>query len=80
MNCLAAGGLQLGVPFNVDNDEILSEDELGSAAGRVIVICGRFGTGKTTLALTIAAEVANKGGVGWVIPTEQTPGGLQALP
>ena len=39
--------------------------------GRVILVSGRFGSGKSLLALHMAIEVARKGGVAWVIPLEQ---------
>ncbi|MHB8521882.1 MAG: ATPase domain-containing protein [Limisphaerales bacterium] len=40
-------------------------------AGRVVLVRGRFGTGKSTLALSLAAEVARKEGIAWVMPLEQ---------
>lgn len=40
--------------------------------GRSILTVGRFGTGKSLLSLQIAAEVARKGGIVWVIAFEQT--------
>lgn len=41
--------------------------------GRAVLIRGRFGTGKTILALQLAVEVARKGGLAWVVPLEQSP-------
>ena len=41
--------------------------------GRSVLIKGEFGTGKTTLLLQIAFDVANKGGVVWIMPIEQIP-------
>jgi KaiC/GvpD/RAD55 family RecA-like ATPase len=40
--------------------------------GRVILIKGRYGTGKTLLSLQLAVEIARKGGLAWVIPLEQS--------
>lgn len=40
--------------------------------GRAIMIKGRFGTGKTSLALALATEVARKGGLAWIMPLEQS--------
>lgn len=40
--------------------------------GRVVVIKGRFGTGKSILSLQLAWEVARKGGASWVMPMEQS--------
>lgn len=40
--------------------------------GRTIVIRGRFGTGKSLLALTLAVEVARKGGVAFYFALEQS--------
>ncbi len=42
------------------------------AKGRVILLRGRFGTGKSSLGLTLAAEVARKGGLAWVTLFEQS--------
>jgi KaiC/GvpD/RAD55 family RecA-like ATPase len=47
-----------------------SEDDV---TGRVILVRGRSGLGKSLLCLQIALEVAKKGGVGWVCPLEQSP-------
>ena len=42
--------------------------------GRIILMRGQFGAGKSSLALALAAEVARKpGGLSWVVPLEQTP-------
>ncbi|HEX7317898.1 MAG TPA: ATPase domain-containing protein [Pyrinomonadaceae bacterium] len=43
-----------------------------SLPGRTILIIGRFGTGKSLLSLQLAAEVARKGGLAWIMPLEQT--------
>jgi KaiC/GvpD/RAD55 family RecA-like ATPase len=40
--------------------------------GRSILTVGRFGTGKSLLSLQLAAEVARKGGISWVIGFEQS--------
>lgn len=40
--------------------------------GRTILIRGQFGTGKSSLGLALAAEVARKEGLAWVMPLEQT--------
>ncbi len=40
--------------------------------GRVVLIRGRFGSGKSSLALGLAAEVARKQGLAWVMPLEQS--------
>jgi KaiC/GvpD/RAD55 family RecA-like ATPase len=45
-----------------------SEEEI---SGRTILIRGRFGTGKTLLALELAVDVARKGGIAWLLPFEQ---------
>jgi KaiC/GvpD/RAD55 family RecA-like ATPase len=39
--------------------------------GRVMMVSGRHGSGKSVLALVLAAEVARKGGVVWYFTTEQ---------
>ena len=40
--------------------------------GRVMMVSGRHGSGKSALALFLATEVARKGGVVWYFTTEQT--------
>jgi KaiC/GvpD/RAD55 family RecA-like ATPase len=40
--------------------------------GRAVLTVGPFGSGKSLLALQVAAEVARKGGVAWLMPMEQT--------
>jgi KaiC/GvpD/RAD55 family RecA-like ATPase len=40
--------------------------------GRVLLVTGRSGTGKSILALQMAAEVARKGGIAWYMALEQT--------
>lgn len=44
----------------------------GVIPGRKILITGPFGTGKSTLCLHMASEVAKKGGLAVVMPLEQT--------
>jgi KaiC/GvpD/RAD55 family RecA-like ATPase len=39
--------------------------------GRVMMVSGRYGSGKSALALFLATEVARKGGVVWYFTTEQ---------
>ncbi|HKY35597.1 MAG TPA: ATPase domain-containing protein, partial [Polyangiaceae bacterium] len=39
--------------------------------GRIIAVRGRFGTGKTILALTLAGDVRRRGGLAVVVPLEQ---------
>lgn len=39
---------------------------------RAALVMGRCGTGKSTLAQQLAVEVANKGGVAWLMPLEQS--------
>jgi KaiC/GvpD/RAD55 family RecA-like ATPase len=41
--------------------------------GRVVLVQGQPGTGKSILALQLAAEVARKGGLAWLMPLEQKP-------
>jgi KaiC/GvpD/RAD55 family RecA-like ATPase len=41
--------------------------------GRVVLVIGPFGSGKSLLSLQMAVEVARKGGVAWVMALEQTP-------
>jgi len=57
-----------GIMF-VDASEGSVRDRIG---GRAVVTVGRFGSGKSLLSLQIAAEVARKGGLAWVMPLEQT--------
>ena len=40
--------------------------------GRTLLLSGHYGTGKTTLAMSLAAAVARKGGLAWIIPLEQS--------
>ncbi len=40
--------------------------------GRVVLVIGTFGSGKSLLSLQMAVEVARKGGVAWVMSLEQT--------
>jgi len=58
------GGVQL--------NENLSTTSDADGSGRIIVIKGQFGTGKTLLALQLGVEVARKGGVVLAVPLEQT--------
>ncbi len=50
-----------------------------SRRGRVILIDGTYGSGKSTLALSLAADVAKRGGHCWVAPFEQTPSECEDL-
>jgi KaiC/GvpD/RAD55 family RecA-like ATPase len=40
--------------------------------GRVVLVIGPFGSGKSLLSLQMSVEVARKGGVAWVMALEQT--------
>jgi KaiC/GvpD/RAD55 family RecA-like ATPase len=40
--------------------------------GRAVLSIGPFGSGKSLLALQVAAEVARKGGAAWLMPMEQS--------
>ena len=42
--------------------------------GRLLLIRGNYGSGKTLLSLQLAVEVARKGGIAWVMLLEQEPG------
>lgn len=44
-----------------------------SAHFRTVLVQGRFGSGKSLLCLQLAAEVARKGGLAWVVALEQRP-------
>jgi KaiC/GvpD/RAD55 family RecA-like ATPase len=49
--------------------EVLHHDPCpGQTGGRVILVRGKYGTGKSILSLQLAVEVAQKGGLAWVIP------------
>lgn len=48
------------------------EFETPTPAGRAILVRGRFGSGKSSLALSLAAEVARKAGLAWVVTLEQS--------
>lgn len=41
-------------------------------SGRIILATGRYGTGKSLLALQVAVAVAEKGGVAWILALEQS--------
>jgi hypothetical protein len=58
------GGLMLA--------EAPADDVEHRITGRTVLTTGRFGTGKSLLALQVALEVARKGGVAWFMPMEQT--------
>lgn len=61
---LFGGGLLLGEePSFAEGDRI---------KGRIVLATGRFATGKSLLALQIAVEVAQKGGVAWILALEQS--------
>jgi KaiC/GvpD/RAD55 family RecA-like ATPase len=45
--------------------------------GRLIFIKGGFGAGKTSLALSLASEIAKKGGLVWYYPLEQNASDCQ---
>lgn len=62
---LFEGGLLLA-------DKSAEDQPITSRSGRVIVARGRFGTGKSTLALLIGAEVARKGGFVWYYSIEES--------
>lgn len=62
---LFEGGLLLAENFAADKHK-------AEPGGRVIVVRGRFGTGKSTLALLIGAEVARKGGFVWYYSIEES--------
>src|SRR6185312_15963781 len=56
---------------------IMFAEDLQSSAeralgGRTVLIRGQFGTGKSLLSLQLAAEVARKGGLAWIMPLEQS--------
>ena len=51
----------------------------GVTPGRAILIKGRFGTGKTTLALQLCAEVTRKGGRSRYVALEQSPNDCRYL-
>ncbi len=63
-DALFGGGLMLTDAF--DSSDASRMD------GRTVLILGRYGTGKTLLSLQLAAEVARKGGLAWLMPLEQT--------
>jgi KaiC/GvpD/RAD55 family RecA-like ATPase len=44
----------------------------GLILGRMVLVTGRYATGKSLLALQMAVEVAKKGGAAWFMPLEQT--------
>lgn len=44
-----------------------------SAEGRIILIEGEYGAGKTTLGISLATSVAAQGGVGWISAYEHSP-------
>lgn len=56
-------------PLFTLRDGVASENLM---PGRVALICGRFGTGKTVLAILLACEAARKGGIVWYFSTEQS--------
>lgn len=58
-------------PSSVQQTLSLKDDFL-DPLGRLTLITGRFGTGKSLLSLHLAVEVARKGGVAWIMPLEQT--------
>jgi KaiC/GvpD/RAD55 family RecA-like ATPase len=43
-----------------------------SPRGRAVLVRGEIGSGKSTLGLSLAAEVVRKGGLAWVVPLEQS--------
>lgn len=57
-----------GIAF-ADNSGL---NKLPAPAGRIVLIRGRSGSGKSSLALALAAEVARKEGLAWVMPFEQS--------
>jgi KaiC/GvpD/RAD55 family RecA-like ATPase len=52
--------------------EALDSTQRPQLGGRVVLSMGPFGSGKSLLALKMAAEVARKGGVAWFMPLEQS--------
>jgi KaiC/GvpD/RAD55 family RecA-like ATPase len=53
-------------------DDIL-KDQPSPMGGRAILTVGRYGTGKSLLALQFAVEVARKGGLAYIMTVEQSP-------
>lgn len=53
--------------------ESVPQAPMEQSGGRVLVIRGRSGLGKSLLSMQLALEVAKKGGVAWVSPLEQSP-------
>jgi KaiC/GvpD/RAD55 family RecA-like ATPase len=58
-----------GPDFRILPQSSAAEDSVG---GRVVLVIGSFGSGKSLLSLQMAVEVARKGGVAWVMALEQT--------
>ncbi len=58
------GGILLGDSY--------ATPERDQIRGRVVLTVGRYGTGKTLLALQMAVSIARKGGIVWLVHFEQT--------
>jgi len=70
-------GFRTGIP----GLDVLFEGGLSladRAPGRVIVVRGPFGSGKSILSLCIAAEVARKGGLASIIPLDDTMSAIES--
>jgi KaiC/GvpD/RAD55 family RecA-like ATPase len=72
-----------GMPTNITGFDVLFgeggiilpefvENSTDSIPPRTILISGESGCGKTTLGLQLASEVAQKGGLAWYMPLEQS--------
>ncbi|MCA9009108.1 MAG: hypothetical protein KDB01_05145, partial [Planctomycetaceae bacterium] len=66
---LFGGGLRLGLPVSNRRNQSPGTD---GPVGRVILVRGDYGAGKSVLTQTLAADVARKGGVAVIIVLEAT--------
>jgi KaiC/GvpD/RAD55 family RecA-like ATPase len=64
-------GPMFNIRDNVTGTQVISECP-GTMPGRVVVVRGRHGVGKSVFGLFLASEVASKGGVVWYFSTEQS--------